>query len=91
MRLETLMYGFELEVNKGDFNIDYNSLPLPFLPDYRARKSLATGQWVVYAWSTTRLLLLKPKDGTNDKRGLIISKTSSLLTGWKKDRRVGVS
>ena len=29
MRLETLMYRFELEVIKGDFNIDYNSLQVP--------------------------------------------------------------
>ncbi len=29
MRLETLMYRFELEVIKGDFNIDYNQTLLP--------------------------------------------------------------
>ncbi len=42
MRLETLTYRFELEVIKGDFNIDYNSLQVPIFPDIRARKSLAT-------------------------------------------------
>ena len=42
MRLETLMYGFELEVIKSDFNIDYNrGFKYRFYPTSAQRLELA--------------------------------------------------
>ena len=68
MRLETLTYRFELEVIKGDFNIDYNYV-YRIYPDARQKELLL--EWLEICRSSYNYALRELKDYIGSRKCVI--------------------